>query len=260
MSEPSRSALVITFSQTGNTQQVAEAIGRGLRGRGVAVTSRDLPEARPEEVAEHDILGIGTPVFYYREPEPVKAFLARLPRARRKPAFTFITHGGNPVNTLRRMQKQLGARGYTVVNSFSCPGYDTYPMFFRVFRQWGRPNEQDLADAEAMGGRLPDECRWLTDEKRFATPKYPFVGGQMFVRSLVCRGGMMKRLFPALEVDPEVCTRCGECARTCPAGAITLDPTPTISDDCIWCYQCERICPVQAFRTDWTKLREKMGV
>jgi flavodoxin/NAD-dependent dihydropyrimidine dehydrogenase PreA subunit len=259
MSDQPTRALIVSFSQTGNTRQVAEAIGRGLQTRGVDVRHADLLKTDPAEVAEYDLVGIGSPVFYYKEPANVREFIARLPSAKRKAAFTFITHGGNPVNTLRRMQKQLHRRGYTVINSVESLGYDTYPMFFRTFRDWGHPTADELQTAEDFGERLMREVRWFAEEQRFATPKYRFVGGKYFVLSLLCQGGMMKRMFPALGVKDDLCTRCGACARACPVGAITLDPTPKVGDACIWCYQCERICPEQAFDCDWSKLREKMG-
>jgi len=122
MSETKQRAIVIYFSQTGATRQVAEAIAWGLEAGGAAVNLADLLKTDPASVASYDVVGLGTPVFYYKEPPVVREFIAALPRAKRRPAFTFITHGGNPVNTLRRMQKQLAARGHVVVNSFSCTG------------------------------------------------------------------------------------------------------------------------------------------
>jgi len=267
MTQEVHSALVVYFSQTGNTEQVAEAIGRGLRGRGLRVRHAKLLETRPEEAAEYDLLGLGTPVFYYKEPLLVREFIRRLPRgvrlgspqAARKPAFTFITHGGNPVNSLARMQRQLARRCYTVVNSFSCHGYDTYPMHLRGFREWGAPTAQLLRDAEGFGERLTSECRWLREERRFALPRYKFVGGKYFLFSHLFQGGRMKRFFPPQRVNESLCTRCGVCARNCPAQAIALDPYPRVSDACIWCYLCERICPWQAFAVDWSHLRSRMN-
>lgn len=260
MSETKQRVIVIYFSQTGATRQVAEAIARGLEAGGAAVELADLLKTDPATVASYDVVGLGTPVFYYKEPVVVREFIAALPKANRQPAFTFITHGGNPVNTLRRLQKQLAARGHIVANSFSCTGYDTYPMFFRVFREWGHPTGDELGLARDFGERLPSECRWLREERKFATPKYRFVGGKYFLLSLLCQGGMMKKLFPPLKVREDLCTRCNTCARTCPTHAIVMSPYPTVNDKCMWCYQCERLCPQQAFDTYWSKLRKKMKV
>ncbi len=40
----------------------------------------------------------------------------------------------------------------------------------------------------------------------------------------------------------EKCSLCGECADNCPAGALTVDPTFSISDKCIACFCCVELC------------------
>ena len=50
-------------------------------------------------------------------------------------------------------------------------------------------------------------------------------------------------------VDPEACTRCGDCAQICGANAITLAPTPVYDDaKCVRCYACTEICPTAAIQ------------
>ncbi len=47
--------------------------------------------------------------------------------------------------------------------------------------------------------------------------------------------------------DPAACTRCGICAATCGAKAITMDPLPTFDDKrCVRCYACTEMCPTAA--------------
>jgi len=253
-------ALLVYFSQTGNTERVALSITRGLETVGISCRTVPLAEARPEMAAEADLLGIAAPVFYYKEPTLVRDFIARLPAASKKPAFTAITHGGNPVNTLRRLQKQLARRGYPVLKSFTALGYDTYPMYFKSFREWGRPDADELQRAADFGAHLSGDVLRFREDKSFPLPRYQFVGGPYFFRSLICQGGMMKRIFPRLVADEKLCTRCGTCRKNCPTGAITLAPFPKIDDKCMWCYLCERICPVQAFTPDWEPMRKKMKV
>ncbi|MBN1505953.1 MAG: DUF362 domain-containing protein [Sedimentisphaerales bacterium] len=49
------------------------------------------------------------------------------------------------------------------------------------------------------------------------------------------------------------CTRCGECCRHCPAGAITLDEVQAHIDQtqCIGCAECVAVCRFDAVEYDW---------
>jgi uncharacterized protein (DUF362 family)/Pyruvate/2-oxoacid:ferredoxin oxidoreductase delta subunit len=48
-------------------------------------------------------------------------------------------------------------------------------------------------------------------------------------------------------VDPQACTRCGECETICGAQAITLSPLPTFDDHaCVRCYACTEVCSTAA--------------
>lgn len=44
----------------------------------------------------------------------------------------------------------------------------------------------------------------------------------------------------------ESCTRCGQCIRACPTGAIRESPEHTVHSECIVCLRCVEICPEQA--------------
>lgn len=44
----------------------------------------------------------------------------------------------------------------------------------------------------------------------------------------------------------EKCTRCGECIRECPMGAIEQDPFETRFSECIVCLRCVEVCPEDA--------------
>jgi uncharacterized protein (DUF362 family) len=50
-------------------------------------------------------------------------------------------------------------------------------------------------------------------------------------------------------VNEQACTRCGDCAQICGAGAITLSPLPVYDDNkCVRCYACTEICPTAAIQ------------
>ncbi len=49
-------------------------------------------------------------------------------------------------------------------------------------------------------------------------------------------------------IDQERCIQCGECATDCPAGVITMDEYPAITDEqgCFRCQHCLAVCPTAA--------------
>ena len=71
--------LIIYFSQTGNTLKMAECIRDGI----VEVTGpcdlKALREVDADSLAGYDLVGLGTPVFYFQEPFNVRDSLKDLP-------------------------------------------------------------------------------------------------------------------------------------------------------------------------------------
>jgi len=259
-------ALVAYFSQTGNTRQVAEAIARGLSDEGCeSITVRPIEKVGPDEWRDCDLFVLGTPVFYYKEPANVRAWIRGLAARGPVPAFTFITHGGNPTNTLRRLQRLLGAKGARVLGSFECFGYDTYPIYLKSFRQWGHPDADELAAAEEFGRGAARRARQFLAGETMAEASYPFVGGRTFRLSILCQRPILDWMFPRLDLNRDLCTRCGACAKRCPTENIALDPPggtfrwPRFADRCIRCYLCERVCPHNAIQCDWRFMTRLMN-
>ena len=59
-------------------------------------------------------------------------------------------------------------------------------------------------------------------------------------------------------VDEDKCTKCGLCARKCPAKAIKLNPFPEINKKkCIRCFCCMEVCPQHALSLKESKRKKK---
>ena len=79
--------LIVCFSQTGNTQKLAEKIRDGIVDTGNTCTVVGMKHADIGQIADTDLLGIGTPTFFYREPVNVRAFIEKLPPGGGKQCF-----------------------------------------------------------------------------------------------------------------------------------------------------------------------------
>ena len=65
---------VIYFSQTGNTEKIAQAIREGVKQ--IAGNCEIIPfmEANPRQLYKYDLIGLGSPIFSFVEPLNVKLF------------------------------------------------------------------------------------------------------------------------------------------------------------------------------------------
>jgi oligopeptide transport system ATP-binding protein len=63
--------LVVYYSATGNTKKVAAAIHRGM-AQVMQADIATIKEISPEQVAEYDVVGIGSPIWFFRETAPMR--------------------------------------------------------------------------------------------------------------------------------------------------------------------------------------------
>ena len=142
----------VSISQ-GNTRRVAEAIGEVL----------DAPVVEPEEVAPadvatYDILGIGSGIYGMMFHARLWRFARSLPKVHGMPAFLFATSGSPEVfwrPAILVLSRLLRSKGYRVVGTFSCRGFDTWwPLRLVGGLNKGRPNQADLTAARAFASQL----------------------------------------------------------------------------------------------------------
>ena len=242
---------IVYFSQTDNTKKVAEAIGAGIADSQDEVSLKRLEDAEADWLFDADLIGIGTPVFYYKQPFNVTGFLKGLTGLEGKHAFLFITEGGHQGNTLLRMKKLLAKNGITTIAVFSCLGYDTFPVFIGKDRQKGHPDENELKAAREFGRGLFEKLNEIRKGRTDLLPVLKKKWGKFHRLSILLCKGVLKLAFPKKKLDQDKCNRCAKCARQCPVGAIEMKEYPVFNDKCIYCYLCERICPEGAIICDW---------
>ncbi|MBU1576124.1 MAG: EFR1 family ferrodoxin [Candidatus Edwardsbacteria bacterium] len=255
-------ACIVYFSQTGNTQKIAEAIQEQMAKAAGDCALLRLEEADPAIFSNYDLVGLGLPAFYFREPINVNHFFNDLPdqgnTGRPKPFFFFVTHGGTPGDVYSRIDRLAASRGLETMGFFQCLGVDTYPPFAdrKPLTAYGHPDQNDLLQAKAFAKDVIHKAGAYLSRGEFKKPKIPgncitrTVAGFFSERKIRMR--MRQHLLPAKKIRESACTKCGLCVESCPQGIISLNPYPSIDEsNCIACYHCQRICPTGAIDCDW---------
>ncbi|MFC1675032.1 flavodoxin family protein [Candidatus Omnitrophota bacterium] len=65
-------ALVIYYSQGGNTKKMAELIVEGMKKEGLEATLKDVGETKADELLKYDVIAIGSPTYYGTMAAPIK--------------------------------------------------------------------------------------------------------------------------------------------------------------------------------------------
>jgi len=280
--------VLICFSQTGNTRQVATAMAGAFREAGHSARTISLKKAIPEDATKGDLLGVGTPCFSSQAPTPIKEFMRALPPLDGQPVFVFATSGGAPGRVLYDLTSLLRRQGADVLGGFVVRGQVHHPAPHMTGQSPSHPNAEDLTRARhfavavaehvaaGRSGPLPES---RPDALKPRRGFYEFLG-------LISSDILLRLVMPEPKLDPvkcDQCRRCRWCVCECPMDNITLRPLdpstspstssgqcsgqsglgttqapgrllqsyPVLGDECIRCYRCLTGCPQKAFDANW---------
>jgi flavodoxin len=113
----------------------------------------------PDNLGEYDLIGFGSGIYSARHHESLLDLADRLPHVHGKNAFIFSTSAvmgkAKVAKDHSLLREKLQARGYVIVDEFSCKGFNTnsFLKFFGGMNK-GRPNAEDLGHAEEFAWKL----------------------------------------------------------------------------------------------------------
>jgi flavodoxin len=163
-----KTAVMIYWSKTGNTEKVALAIKEGLERAGVKVSAKSAEEAADVDFFDYDLVCIGSPSYEWHPPKPMEDLLKMkinnyrkqgkvnlcAPKILGKNALIFCTYSGphTGINEATPVGKYIGQflehLGFIVIDEW---------YILSEFHGWtegstkgkmgdmGKPNEEDLS-------------------------------------------------------------------------------------------------------------------
>lgn len=242
--------LSICFSPTGGGEKISQAILSGLGSSNgvfnVAYT------ALPESAGENDAPVVFTiPVYGGHMPKIAKERFDVMCGNGNRPAILVAVYGNRAFEkALTDLEAYVRERGFRPIAAAAFACEHSYSSAETPIAQ-GRPDADDLSAAREFGRMAGEKllsgtaneivCAQLEDE---ASPQRSLENFISFVKGYQARQSESPRVFLPSTVS-EKCAECGECAASCPTGAIGPDIT-TDASRCIKCCACVKICPTGA--------------
>ncbi|RFU87948.1 flavodoxin [Streptomyces triticagri] len=154
-----KTIVVCASKSHGNTRRIAERMAQVLEAK--VVTPQ---EADPAELAEADLVGFGSGVYYGRMHPGLLRVVEALPAtARGGRAFVFATSGFPEIPFApytRAPVRALERKGLTITGRFTCRALDTMgPLKLIGGVNKHHPTPGDLTTAEAFATRLRETYR-----------------------------------------------------------------------------------------------------
>ncbi len=252
--------IVIYYSWTGNTKQIASAIHSGIKEIFDECDIISMKEVDINKLREYDLIGLGSFVQSFREPAPVTEFVDAMPDMTGKYGFTFCTHGTCAGSYIERMVKGLRGKGLKVTGWNDWYGSGFIPLMPKPYYTDGHPDQIDLDEAKEFGKEIAQRSLRIARGETQLMPELP--EREEYDRlygELMDLGGReqmadMAKLKPVY--NPEKCLypKCSKCMDNCPTRSIDLTDSPKINyNTCGPCmvFLCEQLCPTGAMEVNW---------
>ena len=263
-------AIVIYYSQTGNTRKVAGAIRKGMERKAGQCDIAHVKDLDAAVVDQYDLIGLGSPVWMGGWTPNVRIFYEKIPPQKGKHIFAFCTHGVMPELYFPSVTRKLKAKGFTVIGMRDWYGSVHFQVAPKPYFTDGHPDDIDLKEAEAFGREMVETSRKISAGQTDLIPPLPEIAltHQMPVLLEFFQSGGNPH--GRIEFDREKCLypKCRLCEENCLMGYIDLAGDPprygsegNACDMWMGCTFCELICPTGAISGDWeAALKEAAGL
>ncbi|MEM3697321.1 MAG: EFR1 family ferrodoxin [Candidatus Bathyarchaeia archaeon] len=246
--------VVVYYSASGNTRIIAKAIHRGM-SKIIEADIFSVKDVSPRIMATYDLIGIGSPVWFFRETANIKRFIYNMPRMDGKYCFMFCTHAEAPFWIFTSMASTLQKKGLTVIDWADWYGASNIVAHMPCpSPTHGHPDEVDTREAEDFGRKAAERFLQIVSGRTDLIPKIPKgrEAPMQFKPHPIGEPFPGTRLIRKIDVNKCRYPWCKLCFDICPVKAIDPSKNPPIfrADACWNCSLCNRLCPVDAIKLE----------
>jgi ferredoxin len=249
-----KTAAVVWYSQTGNTERVGRKIADTLEAQGIRTVSAEYRHFNSVELSQVDLIIAGSPVYYYDVPGNFKQWLNKIPDITGKPVSCYVTfggEGGNQYNTVRTLAGLFVEKGGVPVGLDTFGSMSTYAVTWslgnrkRILKYSHLPDDTTFSQSEIFTHRCVDRAEKgeaVCIEKEFTFSEQVKGGLSIWASKLLTTNH---------SVNKDLCIRCMVCVDICPVGAIDPEMGRVDTSACVACLGCINNCPVDAVQMDY---------
>lgn len=238
----------IFFSPTGTTKTIAEHISHGIGAEKIEMVDGTKRSDRKKctPFSKDDLVILAAPVYYGRIPEEIVSYFAML-KGQNTPVVLTVVYGNREYDdALKELYDMAVAGGFIPVAGGAFIAEHSYSTPERPIAE-ARPDASDLDKAEAFGADIQKKLAPIESIKDAALSNVPGNLPYVVPKNLAIIKEARKSIPFTPETDEDTCIQCGQCAETCPTGAVSLNETVTTDRwQCIICFACIKNCPTGA--------------
>lgn len=145
-----RTAILYVSVHHGNTKKVVETMAEVLSADLI-----DLTKQKDVDLSGYDLIGLASGAYYQSMHKRIRQFAADAQFQPGQKVFLVCTCSAAYRDFTKGLRRALERKQVEVLESFQCPGFNTYGPFALIGGiAKGRPNEKDLDKAREYARKL----------------------------------------------------------------------------------------------------------